>query len=71
MIPHHSGAILMCREALIEDQRLKDLCKTIIAGQQAEIDQMRALLQEGEEADSVRARVGSLPARMRSVRAAS
>jgi uncharacterized protein (DUF305 family) len=46
MIPHHSGAILMCQEASIEDQRIKDLCKTIIAGQQAEIDQMRAWLQE-------------------------
>ena len=46
MIPHHSGAILMCRDASIEDQRIKDLCKTIISGQQAEIDQMRALLQE-------------------------
>jgi len=46
MIPHHSGAILMCENASIEDQRVKDLCKTIIAGQQAEIDQMRAWLQE-------------------------
>ena len=46
MIPHHSGAILMCENASIEDQRIKDLCKTIITGQQAEIDQMRAWLQE-------------------------
>lgn len=46
MIPHHSGAILMCQEASIGDQRIKDLCKTIISGQQAEIDQMRAWLQE-------------------------
>jgi hypothetical protein len=46
MIPHHSGAILMCENASIGDQRIKDLCKTIIAGQQAEIDQMRAWLQE-------------------------
>jgi len=47
MIPHHSGAILMCEEASIRDQRIKDLCKTLIAGQQAEIDQMRAILDEG------------------------
>lgn len=46
MIPHHSGAILMCREADLSDPRLQDLCKTIIAGQQAEIDQMTAILDE-------------------------
>ena len=46
MIPHHSGAILMCQDASIEDQRIRELCKTIVAGQQTEIDQMRALLQE-------------------------
>ena len=46
MIPHHSGAILMCEGASLRDQRLKDLCKTIVSGQQSEIDQMRALLRE-------------------------
>ena len=46
MIPHHSGAILMCEEASIQDQRIKDLCKEIIASQRREIDQMRALLEE-------------------------
>jgi uncharacterized protein (DUF305 family) len=46
MIPHHSGAILMCDDASIQDQRIKDLCKTIISGQRSEIDQMRALLNE-------------------------
>lgn len=46
MIPHHSGAILMCEGASLRDPRIIDLCKTIVAGQQAEIDQMRALLQE-------------------------
>ena len=46
MIPHHSGAILMCEGASIQDQRIKDLCKTIISGQQSEIDQMRAMLEE-------------------------
>jgi uncharacterized protein (DUF305 family) len=46
MIPHHSGAILMCEEASVQDQRIKDLCKEIIASQRREIDQMRALLEE-------------------------
>ena len=46
MIPHHSGAILMCQDAAIEDQRIRGLCKTIVAGQQTEIDQMRAILQD-------------------------
>jgi hypothetical protein len=50
MIPHHSGAILMCQDASIQDARIKELCKTIIAGQEAEIDQMRALLREGSNA---------------------
>ncbi|MBA2525733.1 MAG: DUF305 domain-containing protein [Pyrinomonadaceae bacterium] len=46
MIPHHAGAILMCEEASIQDQELKDLCKNIISGQQAEIDQMKAKLDQ-------------------------
>jgi hypothetical protein len=46
MIPHHSGAILMCEGASLQDQRIKDLCKEIIASQRREIDQMRALLEE-------------------------
>jgi hypothetical protein len=46
MIPHHSGAILMCEEAPLQDQRIKDLCKEIISSQRREIDQMRALLEE-------------------------
>jgi uncharacterized protein (DUF305 family) len=44
MIPHHSGAILMCNEASLQDQRILELCKTIVAGQQQEIDQMRGIL---------------------------
>jgi uncharacterized protein (DUF305 family) len=44
MIPHHSGAILMCREAPIGDAELKKLCSEIIQGQQREIDQMEAIL---------------------------
>ena len=44
MIPHHAGAVLMCTEAPIEDAGIKELCRTIIAGQQAEINQMKAKL---------------------------
>ena len=46
MIPHHAGAILMCEEASIEDSEIKELCRNIIAGQQAEIDQMKAKLDQ-------------------------
>lgn len=44
MIPHHAGAILMCNEAPIDDGEIKELCGTIIASQQREIDQMNAIL---------------------------
>ncbi|HVV80406.1 MAG TPA: DUF305 domain-containing protein [Pseudolabrys sp.] len=43
MIPHHSGAILMCREASVSDAELKKLCGEIIASQQREIEQMQAI----------------------------
>lgn len=46
MIPHHSGAILMCREASIADPRIVALCDGIEAGQREEIRQMEALLAE-------------------------
>ncbi len=46
MIPHHAGAILMCEKASIEDREIKELCRKIISGQQAEIDQMKAKLNE-------------------------
>jgi len=38
MIPHHAGAILMWQQASLEDREIKELCKTIVSGQQAEID---------------------------------
>jgi uncharacterized protein (DUF305 family) len=44
MIPHHSGAILMCDKAKISDGELKNLCQQIIKGQQSEIDQMKKIL---------------------------
>ena len=46
MIPHHSAAILMCRTADLRDPEIKQLCEDIIAGQQAEIDQMNAKLKQ-------------------------
>ena len=46
MIPHHAGAILMCEDATIEDAEIRDLCRNIIAGQQAEIAQMKAKLDQ-------------------------
>jgi hypothetical protein len=48
MIPHHSGAILMCEEANVQDQRIQKLCMGILSSQRAEIDQMRTLLAERE-----------------------
>ena len=44
MVPHHSGAILMCREATLSDAELKKLCETISQGQRSEITQMNAIL---------------------------
>lgn len=44
MIPHHSGAVLMCNEASITDPEIKALCVGIIQSQEAEIAQMKALL---------------------------
>ena len=48
MIPHHSGAILMCREATIQDPEIRTLCGAIISSQQQEIDQMNALLRRSQ-----------------------
>lgn len=46
MIPHHSGAILMCREAKLADPRITALCDGIVQGQRAEIAEMEAILRE-------------------------
>ena len=43
MIPHHAGAILMCREAKLADPELKTLCEAIIGAQREEIDQMESI----------------------------
>ena len=43
MLPHHSGAILMCREARLTDPELVKLCGEIVKAQRAEISQMEAI----------------------------
>ncbi|ELT51225.1 DUF305 domain-containing protein [Brucella intermedia] len=43
MIPHHSGAILMCREASLTDPELVSLCEEIIAAQREEIQTMQEI----------------------------
>ena len=44
MIPHHSGAILMCRDAAISDPEIAALCDRIIQSQREEIEQMKSIL---------------------------
>lgn len=44
MIPHHSGAILMCSEASLSDPEIKTLCEQIVQSQREEITQMKAIL---------------------------
>ena len=47
MIPHHSGAILMCNRASLQDAEVRDLCFSrdgIVRSQEREIEQMEAIL---------------------------
>lgn len=44
MIPHHSGAILMCEQARITDPEIKTLCGNIVRSQKEEIDEMKQIL---------------------------
>jgi uncharacterized protein (DUF305 family) len=44
MIPHHSGAILMCEQSAITDPEIRSLCERIVKSQQQEIAQMQSLL---------------------------
>ena len=46
MIPHHSIAILTSTEANISDPRVKELADSIIEAQEAEITEMKALIEE-------------------------
>lgn len=43
MVPHHSGAILMCREADLRDAELLKLCGEIIKAQRGEIEHMQRI----------------------------
>jgi uncharacterized protein (DUF305 family) len=47
MLPHHSGAILMCQEAKLADPDILSLCRQIIASQREEIVTMERLLAGG------------------------
>lgn len=47
MIPHHSGALTMCKRASIKDAEIRDLCfrpNGIVDSQTREIAQMKAIL---------------------------
>jgi uncharacterized protein (DUF305 family) len=44
MIPHHSGAILMCERASLTDPGITALCGQIVKAQQGDIAQMEAML---------------------------
>ncbi|MBN9789487.1 DUF305 domain-containing protein [Pseudonocardia sp. TMWB2A] len=44
MIPHHSGAVLMCEQAKLTDPEITSLCTNIIRSQREEIAQMEAIL---------------------------
>jgi len=45
MIPHHSGAILMCGKAQLSDPELIALCDEIVVAQEREIAQMQTILE--------------------------
>ena len=44
MIPHHSGAILMCQQAKLSDPEVVRLCGEIIKSQRQEISEMKVIL---------------------------
>ena len=45
MIPHHAGALLMCRQNRLTDPELQQLCREIIASQEREIGLMKSRLE--------------------------
>ena len=49
MISHHSGAILMCKNAPVDNLEIKQLCEKIVPSQQSEIDQMKQMLKRIDE----------------------
>lgn len=47
MIPHHSGAVLMCNESKLRDPELRELCygpDGIVISQEREVAQMKRIL---------------------------
>ena len=46
MIPHHAAAIQMAKESSLTDPRVKKLGEDIVASQEREIAEMKALLEE-------------------------
>jgi uncharacterized protein (DUF305 family) len=46
MITHHSGAILMCERARLQDPELRELCQMMIEMQREEIEMMQSMLQQ-------------------------
>ncbi|MBM3617946.1 MAG: DUF305 domain-containing protein [Alphaproteobacteria bacterium] len=48
MIPHHEGALVMCRDASMRAQlkEIRDLCERIVPAQTKEIAEMKALKEE-------------------------
>jgi uncharacterized protein (DUF305 family) len=44
MIPHHSGAVLMCNRATLSDPEVVALCRQIVQSQEREIAQMKTIL---------------------------
>ncbi len=46
MIPHHAAAIQMCKESSLTDPRVIKLCGEIVASQEREIAELKALLAE-------------------------
>ena len=49
MIPHHSIAILTSDRANLTDPEVKELAKKILEAQEAEIDEMKELIEKLEE----------------------
>ena len=49
MIPHHSIAILTSNRAYLTDPEVKELAKKILEAQEAEIDEMKELIEKLEE----------------------
>lgn len=49
MIPHHSGAILMCDEADLSDPEIQALCRQIVKAQKEEIAMMKRIMRRLDE----------------------